>query len=153
MKKNDKSIIIENRKARHDYFINDTLECGISLRGNEVKSIRAGKASIKEAWISTSSGDMIIKQMHITPWETANRYDVDEVRDRVLLAHRSEISKFSRLVARDGYTLVPLKIYFNDSGKCKVLVGLCKGKHEYDKRATEKERSVKKAIREKLKQY
>ena len=153
MKKNDKSIIIENRKARHDYFINDTLECGISLRGNEVKSIRAGKASIKEAWISTSSGDMIIKQMHITPWETANRYDVDEVRDRVLLAHRSEISKFSRLVARDGYTLVPLKIYFNSSGKCKVLVGLCKGKHEYDKRATEKERSVKKAIREKLKQY
>lgn len=147
------SATIENRKARYDYFIEETLECGIELRGNEVKSIRSGKASIKEAWVSVESGEMVIKQMHITPWETSNRYDVSEVRERKLLAHKAEIRKLSRAVKRDGYTLVPLKVYFSDNGKCKVLVGLCKGKKNYDKREAQKERDIKRSINEKLKRY
>lgn len=147
------SATIENRKARYDYFIDETLECGIELRGNEVKSIRSGKASIKEAWVSVESGEMVIKQMHITPWETSNRYDVSEVRERKLLAHKAEIRKLSRAVQRDGYTLVPLKVYFSDNGKCKVLVGLCKGKKNYDKREAQKERDIKRSINEKLKRY
>lgn len=147
------SATIENRKAKYDYFIDETLECGIELRGNEVKSIRSGKASIKEAWVSVESGEMVIKQMHITPWETSNRYDVSEVRERRLLAHKAEIRKLSRAVQRDGYTLVPLKVYFSDNGKCKVLVGLCKGKKNYDKREAQKERDIKRSINEKLKRY
>lgn len=147
------SATIENRKARYDYFIEETLECGIELRGNEVKSIRSGKASIKEAWVSVESREMVIKQMHITPWETSNRYDVSEVRERKLLAHKAEIRKLSRAVQRDGYTLVPLKVYFSDNGKCKVLVGLCKGKKNYDKREAQKERDIKRSINEKLKRY
>lgn len=147
------SATIENRKAKYDYFIDETLECGIELRGNEVKSIRSGKASIKEAWVSVESGEMVIKQMHITPWETSNRYDVSEVRERKLLAHKAEIRKLSRAVQRDGYTLVPLKVYFSDNGKCKVLVGLCKGKKNYDKREAQKERDIKRSINEKLKRY
>lgn len=147
------SATIENRKAKYDYFIEETLECGIELRGNEVKSIRSGKASIKEAWVSVESGEMVIKQMHITPWETSNRYDVSEVRERKLLAHKAEIRKLSRDVQRDGYTLVPLKVYFSDNGKCKVLVGLCKGKKNYDKREAQKERDIKRSINEKLKRY
>ena len=147
------SATIENRKARYDYFIEETLECGIELRGNEAKSIRSGKASIKEAWVSVESGEMVIKQMHITPWETSNRYDVSEVRERKLLAHKAEIRKLSRAVQRDGYTLVPLKVYFSDNGKCKVLVGLCKGKKNYDKREAQKERDIKRSINEKLKRY
>ena len=147
------SATIENRKAKYDYFIEETLECGIELRGNEVKSIRSGKASIKEAWVSVESGETVIKQMHITPWETSNRYDVSEVRERKLLAHKAEIRKLSRAVQRDGYTLVPLKVYFSDNGKCKVLVGLCKGKKNYDKRVAQKERDIKRSINEKLKRY
>lgn len=147
------SATIENRKAKYDYFIEETLECGIELRGNEVKSIRSGKASIKEAWVSVEGGEMVIKQMHITPWETSNRYDVSEVRERKLLAHKAEICKLSRAVQRDGYTLVPLKVYFSDNGKCKVLVGLCKGKKNYDKREAQKERDIKRSINEKLKRY
>lgn len=147
------SATIENRKAKYDYFIDETLECGIELRGNEVKSIRSGKASIKEAWVSVESGEMVIKQMHITPWETSNRYDVSEVRERKLLAHKAEIRKLSRAVQRDGYTLVPLKVYFSDNGKCKVLVGLCKGKKNYDKREAQKEWDIKRSINEKLKRY
>ena len=147
------SATIENRKAKYDYFIEETLECGIELRGNEVKSIRSGKASIKEAWVSVESGEMVIKQMRITPWETSNRYDVSEVRERKLLAHKAEIRKLSRAVQRDRYTLVPLKVYFSDNGKCKVLVGLCKGKKNYDKREAQKERDIKRSINEKLKRY
>lgn len=147
------SATIENRKAKYDYFIEETLECGIELRGNEVKSIRSGKASIKEAWVSVESREMVIKQMRITPWETSNRYDVSEVRERKLLAHKAEIRKLSRAVQRDRYTLVPLKVYFSDNGKCKVLVGLCKGKKNYDKREAQKERDIKRSINEKLKRY
>lgn len=143
---------IENKKAYHDYFVEETLECGIELRGNEVKSIREGKASIKESWIVIENGEMFIKKMHITAWSTANKFDVDENRVRKLLLHRSEIREFDRNVQQARYTIIPLKIYFNN-GKCKVLIGLCKGKHNYDKRAVEKAKQTKRDIERAMKQY
>lgn len=144
---------IENRAASHEYFILETLECGIELRGNEVKSIRAGKASIKEAWVGIEDGQMFIKQMHITPWETANRFDVDEKRNKRLLAHKSEIRKLYSKVKQDGVTLIPLKIYFNEDGRCKMLLGVCKGKKLYDKRESAKEEVAKRDIERGFKQF
>lgn len=125
---------IENRKAYHDYFVDETLECGISLRGNEVKSIRAGKAGIKEAWVVIQNGNLTLRGMHITSWGTANAFDVDEDREKRLLAHKKEILKLESQVSQKGVTLIPLKVYFNEQGKCKVLVGVCRGKKNYDKR-------------------
>lgn len=137
-----KPATIENRKARHEYFTERTLECGLELRGNEVKSIRDGKASIQDAWIDIKNGELVVKQMHITPWETANIFDVDTKRDIRLLAHKQEIVKLNREVQREGYTLIPLKIYFNAKGKCKLLLGVCKGKKLYDKRQADKNRTL-----------
>lgn len=138
----NKTPVIENRKARHEYFILDTLECGIALRGNEVKSIRAGRVSLKEAWVSVENGELILHQCHITPWETANSFDVDAKRDIKLLAHSREINKLYNSVRLDGYTLIPLKMYFV-RGKCKVNIGVCKGKHLYDKRQAAKDKQAK----------
>ena len=133
--------VIENRKARYDYFTEDTLECGISLWGNEVKSLRDGQASIKESWIVIENGEMLLKKMNITPWSKTNSFDTDATRTRKLLAHKEEIRKLQGKVILQGYTLVPLKVYFKE-GKVKVLVGLCKGKKSWDKRDDEKKRSM-----------
>lgn len=141
---------IENKKAYHDYFVDDTLECGIVLWGNEVKSIREGKCNIKEAWVRVQDGNLVLRGMHIAKWDTANVFDVDEVRERRLLAHKKEIRKLDALVAQKGVTLIPLKIYFK-SGKAKLLLGVCRGKHNYDKRQTLKERQVKRDIDRELK--
>lgn len=143
---------IQNKKAYHDYFVEDTLECGISLRGNEVKSIRSGKASIKEAWCRIQNGNLVIRGMHITKWTTANDFDVDETRERQLLAHKKEVQKLESDVMQDGVTLIPLKVYFK-SGKCKVLVGVCKGKHNYDKREALKKAQVKRDISRAVKEH
>lgn len=141
---------IENRKARYDYFVEEELECGICLRGNEVKSIREGRASIKEAWIQIQNGNLVLRGMRVSKWGTANDFDVDELRERQLLAHKKEITKLGAKVAQDGVTLVPLKIYFKGD-KCKVLVGVCKGKKLYDKREALKERQDKRDINRVLK--
>lgn len=141
---------IENKKAYHDYFVDDTLECGIALWGNEVKSIREGKCSIKEAWVRVQDGNLVLRGMHIAKWDTANVFDVDEVRERRLLAHKKEIRKLDALVAQKGVTLIPLKIYFKN-GKAKLLLGVCRGKRNYDKRQTLKERQVKRDIDRELK--
>lgn len=151
MEKKKSNVCIENRKARYDYFVEETLECGIELRGNEIKSIRDGSASIKESWISIENGQMYIKKMHITPWKTANSFDVDESRERRLLAHRKEINDFDRKIQRDGYTLIPLKVYIDNNGRCKVLVALAKGKHDYDKRQSAKDKQAKMDIDRALK--
>lgn len=140
---------IENRKARYDYFVEDTLECGISLWGNEVKSIRDGKCNITQAWVTVQNGRVVLRGMHISPWGTANTYDIDENRERALLAHKKEIRKLAGKASADGYTLIPLKVYFTDNGKCKVLVGLCRGKKNYDKRETVKQRDIERDIRRK----
>ena len=138
-----KNIIIENRQARHEYFVDDTIECGISLVGNEVKSIRAGMANLKTSWVDIQEGEMYLKGMHVSAWETTNKFDIDENRDRKLLVHKKEIRQLSEKIKQAGKTLVPLKVYFNTRGKCKVLVGICTGKKLYDKRQTAKEASMK----------
>lgn len=138
-----KNIIIENRQARHEYFVDDTIECGISLVGNEVKSIRAGMANLKTSWVDIQEEELYLKGMHVSAWETTNKFDIDENRDRKLLIHKKEIRQLSEKIKQAGKTLVPLKVYFNDRGKCKVLVGICTGKKLYDKRQTAKEASMK----------
>lgn len=145
-------MLISNKKAYHDYFVDSTLECGISLRGNEVKSIRDGKCNIKESWCTVQGKSLVIRGMHIAKWGTTNLFDVDESRERQLLAHKGEIAKLAGLVSQQGITLIPLKVYFSDKGKCKVLVGVCRGKHNYDKRATLKEKQVKRDIDRVLKE-
>lgn len=142
-----KTPVIENRKARYDYFVEDTLECGISLRGNEVKSLLDGQCSIKEAWCQIQNSELVIRGMHISKWNTANTFDVDEDRERVLLAHKQEIRKLESKVSQEGITLIPLKVYFaENTGRCKVLVGICKGKKNYDKRDSLKSAQVKRDI-------
>ena len=142
---------IENKKAYHDYFVDETLECGVALRGNEVKSIQSGKASIKEAWCSVQNGNLVIRGMHITKWSTANDFDVDEDRERQLLAHKREIIKLADKIKLEGVTLIPLKVYFVKN-KCKILVGVCRGKHNYDKREAIKDKQVKRDIGRALKE-
>lgn len=139
------NVNIENRKAYHDYFVEETYECGIELRGNEVKSIKSGMCNLKDAWAYVENGQVYLKGMHITPWETANRFDIDADRDKRLLLHKSEIRKLKTEVEREGKTLVPVKVYVKQ-GLVKVLLGLCKGKHNYDKRHTIKERDVKREM-------
>lgn len=133
----------ENRKASFDYFIVDTLECGIELKGTEVKSICKSNVSIKEAWCDITNGELTVKGMHIAPFEHGNRYNVAEKRERKLLAHKVEIKRLLDDVKLKGMTLIPLKVYAADNHKIKVLLGLCKGKHTYDKRQSIKEKDVK----------
>lgn len=144
-KRNEKKILANNKKAYHDYYVEETLECGIELRGNEVKSIKEGKISIKEAWVAVENEQLIMKNSHVTKWDTANKYDVDERRERRLLAHKSEIRKLADTITLQGYTLVPLRVY-TVKGLCKVEIGLCKGKHNYDKRDSLKKKDMKREM-------
>lgn len=136
---------IENKKAYHDYFVDETLECGIQLRGNEVKSIRSSMCSIKEAWCQVQNNELVIRGMHITKWGTTNLFDIDEDRERVLLAHKKEIRVLGEKVKEKGISIIPLKVYFKN-GKCKVLIGVCRGKKLYDKREALKDMQVKRDI-------
>ncbi|MBC8571093.1 SsrA-binding protein SmpB [Zongyangia hominis] len=122
-----------NRKARHDYFVEDTYEAGIELFGTEVKSIRQGQVNLKDSWCDIDNGEMFIKGMHVSPYEKGNIFNKDPLRVRKLLMHRKEINKLFGLVKQQGYTLVPLSLYFRGS-HVKVSVGLCRGKKLYDKR-------------------
>lgn len=142
---------IENKKAYHDYFVDEKIECGISLRGNEVKSIRNGMCNIKEAWCQIQDNDLVIRGMHISRWNTSNMFDVDENRERQLLAHKREILKLKQRVQEKGVTLIPLKVYFTSRGKCKVEVGVCRGKHNYDKRQDLKDKQIKRDIEREMK--
>ncbi|NLK98783.1 SsrA-binding protein SmpB [Defluviitalea saccharophila] len=126
-------LIAQNKKAHHDYFIEDTYEAGIVLAGTEVKSIRMGKASIKESFIRVKDGEVFIYNMHINPYEKGNIFNKDPLRTRKLLLHRREINKILGAVTQKGYTLVPLKLYIKGS-LVKVLIGVAKGKKLYDKR-------------------
>ena len=134
MAKDSIKLIANNKKAYHDYFIEDTWETGISLHGTEVKSLRMGKCSIKESFVRIEKGEVFVYGMHISPYEKGNIFNRDPLRMRKLLLHRSEINKIVGKIAEKGYTLVPLKVYFNGS-LVKVEIGLAKGKKLYDKRA------------------
>lgn len=126
-------IAAQNKKAYHDYFVNETYEAGIELSGTEVKSIRAGSVNMKDSYCTIEKGEMFATGIHISPYEKGNIFNKDPLRDRRLLMHKKEILKLFGLVGKEGYTLVPLKMYFKGS-KVKVEVGLCKGKKLYDKR-------------------
>ena len=144
-KKNAKGLIshgqvAENRRARFDYEILDTLEAGIMLTGTEVKSLRTGKAQITESYASPEGGELWLINAHIPEYLQANRYNHEERRRRKLLVSKSELERLSMEVERSGNTIVPLKLYFNDQGRAKLLIGLAKGKKSYDKRETERNR-------------
>lgn len=133
MSKDSYKLVANNKKAYHDYFIEDTYEAGITLAGTEVKSLRMGKCSIKESFIRIEKGEMFIYGMHISPYDKGNLFNKDPLRVRKLLLHRKQINKLVGQIAEKGYTLVPLKVYFRGS-LAKVEVGLTKGKKLYDKR-------------------
>ena len=133
--------IAVNKKAYHDYFIEDKYEAGMALLGTEIKSIRMGKVSMKEAYVSFSNGEAFVKDLHIAQYKEATYNNHDETRDRKLLLHKREISKLSSKVKLQGYTCIPLRMYFSN-GKVKLEIALAKGKTLYDKRDSEKKRSM-----------
>lgn len=141
---------IENRKARHDYFIDDTFEAGIVLVGTEVKSIRKGSANIAEAFCRVTNGEIFIHNMFINTYDFGNQFNHDERRARKLLLHKHEIKKLEDKVKLGGYTIVPLSVYFV-SGKAKMKIGIAKGKKNYDKRNTIKERDINRSVAKQLK--
>lgn len=144
-------IIAKNKKARHDYFIEETYECGLVLAGTEVKSLRLGKVSLKESYADIYNGEVYIYQMNITPYEQGNIHNVDPLRPRKLLMHKQEIRKLIGLKQREGYTLVPLSIYFK-ANRVKLELALAKGKKLYDKRHTIAEKDAKRRIQRNLRQ-
>ena len=132
-KKEAQKLIANNKKAYHDYFIEETYEAGVALHGTEVKSMRLGKCSIKESFIRIENGEVFVYGMHVSPYEKGNIFNKDPMRVKKLLMHRYEINKLAGKIAERGYTLVPLQVYFRE-GKVKVEIGLAKGKKLYDKR-------------------
>lgn len=150
VRKKSSNSLAENRKARHDYFIEETMEAGIALVGTEVKSIRNGKCNLKDSYVDIDNGEAILKNMHISPYEQGNLFNVDPLRERRLLLHKHEIGRLFGLVQRDGYTLVPLSLYLKD-GKVKVAVGVAKGKKNYDKRDSMLEKAHKRDIEREMK--
>lgn len=151
MAKENFKTIAQNKKAYHDYFVNETVEAGIELCGTEVKSIRNGRVNLKDSWCSVVGGEIFINGMHISPYEQGNIFNKDPLRVRRLLMHKREIIRLFGLVGQDGYSLIPLSLYFKGS-RVKVSVGLCKGKKLYDKRADMAERSAKRDIERAVKE-
>lgn len=152
---NDKTpktkLIVENRRARHDFHILRRLETGIVLTGTEVKSIRQGHFSLAESYITVKEGELYLVGAHISPYDQGNRFNPDPVRDRKLLAHKHEIGQLEVAVQQKGMTLIPLKAYFSD-GRVKVELGVARGKKLYDKRETIRERTVDRDIKRRLKE-
>lgn len=132
-KKEEQKLIANNKKAYHDYFIDETYEAGIALHGTEVKSMRMGKCSIKESFIRIEDGEVYVYGMHVSPYEKGNIFNKDPLRIKKLLLHRAEINKMQGRIKEKGYTLVPLQVYFSN-GRVKVEIGLARGKKLYDKR-------------------
>jgi len=149
--KNSNTTIAENKKAYHDYFVDDTYEAGISLFGTEVKSVRQGKMNLKDSYVSVKTGEAFLIGAHISPYEKGNIFNRDPLRSRKLLLHKREISKLIGLTQQEGYTLIPLKVYFKGS-YVKVLLGLCRGKKNYDKREAIAQRDAKRQIDRALKE-
>lgn len=143
---------ILNRKANHDYFIEDTYEAGIVLTGTEIKSIRAGNCNIKDCYGIIKNNEVFLLNMYVGQYKEGNIFNHDESRSRKLLLHRKEIKKLQQAIEIKGLTLVPIKLYFKEN-KLKVLLGVCRGKKEYDKRESIKERDIKREMQKKIKQY
>lgn len=144
-------LIASNRKAYHDYFVEDKYEAGIELCGTEVKSLRLGQVNLKDSWCDIQNGELFIKQMHISPYEKGNIFNRDPIRPRKLLMHKREILKLYGTLKQEGLTLIPLSLYFKN-GRVKVELGLCKGKKLYDKRSDMAKRDAKRTIDRALKE-
>lgn len=136
MAKRERKLVANNKKARHDYFIEEVYEAGIVLTGTEIKSVRQGKASIKESYAKIEKGELIVHGMNISPYEHGNRYNADPLRPRKLLLHKQEIRKLIGYTTMKGMTLVPLDMYINEDGRAKIEVAVARGKKNYDKRDT-----------------
>lgn len=147
---NSKKIIARNKKASHEYFILDTLECGIVLTGTEIKSIRMGKVSIQDAYCQVKNNTLNIYNMHIAKYDLGNIFNHQETRDRVLLAHKKEIRKLAQKTVLEGLTIVPLTVYLS-TGLVKIEIALCKGKKNYDKREDLKKETIKKDVKKVMK--
>ena len=149
-----RKVVANNKKARHDYFVEETYEAGIALTGTEIKSVRAGRVSIKESYAHIYNGEITILGMHISPYEQGNRFNVEPLRERKLLMHKREIFKLAGQIKTDGLTLIPLNVYINEAGYCIVEIGLCRGKKNYDKRESiakkEANRKMDRAIKDSL---
>lgn len=143
--------IVKNKKAGHDYFIDDSYEAGIELFGTEVKSIRAGQVNLKDSWCDIKNGEIFVNGMHISPYEKGNIFNRDPDRSRRLLMHRREINKLYGLVQQQGIALIPLEMYFSGS-RVKVKIGLCRGKKLYDKRDDMAKRAAQRDIERSLKE-
>jgi SsrA-binding protein len=143
--------IAQNKKAFHDYFVEERFEAGIELCGTEVKSIRGGRVNLKDAWCGVDSGELLLHGMHISPYEQGNLFNRDPMRVRRLLMHKREIMRLFGLVKQQGYSLIPLSLYFKGP-RVKVQVGLCKGKKQYDKRSDLAARAAKRDIERAMKQ-
>ena len=147
MAKRTRKVVANNKKAFHDFFIEEKYEAGIVLTGTEIKSIRNGKASIKESFAKINSkGELVVTGMHVAPYEQGNRFNVDPLRPRTLLMHRKEIDKlYGTIKTQQGLTLIPLSVYLDENGRCKIELGLARGKKNYDKRdvAAQKEANLK----------
>ena len=150
MKENLKTIA-QNKKAFHDYFLEESFEAGIELCGTEVKSIRQGRVNLKDSWCSIVDGEMLVNGMHISPYEQGNIFNKDPMRVRRLLMHKREIMRLFGLVKQDGYSLIPVSLYFKGS-RVKVQVGLCKGTKLYDKRSDLAARAAKRDIQRAMKE-
>lgn len=148
--KKDNKIIADNRKARHDYFVEEVFEAGIELFGTEVKSLRAGGVNLKDSYCEIDGGEMFALGVHISPYDHGNIFNRDPLRPKKLLMHKREIMKLTGLVSRDGYTLVPLSLYFKGS-YVKMAIGLCKGKKLYDKRESTAKRDADRLIERTMK--
>lgn len=152
MPKKQRKLVAGNKKARHDYFIEDTYEAGIVLTGTEIKSVRQGKVSIKESYAKIEKGEVFIYGMNISPYEQGNRFNVDALRPRKLLLHKQEIRKLIGYTTLKGMALVPLSMYINEDGRAKVELAVARGKKLYDKRQTIAKRDAARDIDRKMKE-
>jgi SsrA-binding protein len=152
MVKENLKTIAENQKARHEYFVIESMETGIELVGTEVKSLRLGQVNLKDSWCSIDNGELFIKGMHISPYEKGNIFNRDPIRVRKLLMHRKEINRLFGKIKQDGLTLIPLSLYFKGS-RVKVQLGLCKGKKLYDKREDAAKKDAKRQIERAVKNH
>ena len=152
MGKRERKLVANNKKAYHDYFIEETYEAGIVLTGTEIKSVRQGKVSIKESYAKIYNGEMMLLGMNISPYEQGNRYNVDPLRDRKLLLHKQEIRKLIGYTTMKGLTLVPLKMYINEEGRAKVEIGVARGKKNYDKRESIAKKNAERDMDRKMKE-
>ena len=148
---NNNKTLVENRKARHDYFVEEAMEAGIALVGTEVKSIRKGRANIKEAYAQVVNGEIIIYGMHISPYDEGNIFNVDPLRPKKLLLHKAEIRRIEGMLNQQGLTLIPLSMYLKN-GRVKINLGICKGKKNYDKRDAMLEKAHKRDIERQMKE-